>query len=187
MKQSLDRRVILTSLAVAAVLVLQNPSVFADDPPTVDAVTYGCSWTVVCGDKTGSDTVHGALDPQTAVSQAMMAAMQWRAQNCGTSSAQHSMGTPFEERTVAPPVVEQKDAKAERVTSPDKWIVMYKCRARNGDSIEIPWEGSTFCEAYSTARKLVCQFISNEPFNGACCCCYRIVQRPCCQCSSCCR
>ncbi len=68
--------------------------------------------------------------------------------------------------------------------SDSQWVVEYKCTGRNGGSVTVSWSGSTYCEAFTTARKLVCERINRPNYGGACRCSYRIISRPTCSCCS---
>jgi len=173
-----SRFLILTTLAIAALCVLQSPSAFADDPPKLSA-PYGCGWKVTCGGMIGSGTVHGYPSGSTAQSAASAEAKAWKEANCGTSMSVTSITRPYQEIAVMlgaeAPATGMQGAR-----STDEWVVLYRCRSRNGNSFEVEVAGGTFCEAYTAARNFVCNEMSDPYYGGACCCCYRVVERPCC-------
>ena len=187
MMQFPGRFLILTCLAVAAVFVRQSSPASASDEP-VKVTLYGCHWDVkVDGMIVGFGDVHGQTYKQ-AKPAALLAATNWAAnQDPPLINDTTYVGDPYPEETVLPPGVEPEGATSQRVTSSGQWIVLYRCISRSGKTLETESSGSTFCEAFAESRNFVCENIPNRPFGGACRCCYQVVQRPCCNCGSCCR
>jgi len=187
MMQFPGRFLILTCLSIAAVFVLQSSLAFASEKPVLLA-TWGCPWEVkVAGNAVGSGEVKGITLKKNAKPAALVAATAWADAHLGTSIYEIAIGDAFLESDVLPPGEESKSAMSERMTSSGQWTVLYQCTSRNGKTLKTISSGSTFCEAYSESRSFVCENISNKPFDGACRCCYQVLQRPCCGCCSGCR
>lgn len=181
-----DRFLILTCLVVGAVCNLQSSIALAEDPPAIASspsrtiATWACDWTACTGTSSvHSDTERGYATADAASAAAHQKALEWTAAHC-PGPPRLSFYGPYRESFVAPPGEESRVMEMQAAAPTAEWVVLYRCTSRNGGQIEVQMPGQTFCEAYSGARDIVCRYINDPAYGGACRCCYRVVKRPCC-------